>query len=383
MKSTIMFPLFLTIVIFTLFAGCSKNPNDHSSEENPGEDTPSVPVFTAAMVDPTAIDYIDPLGALGPPGHTFPTDHMYFYLQPGASEEVTIETGLFAPGDMQLVEARAYQHVNAGFTDFAITLQKGDVFLELGHVTTLAENIFGRTDDFSGWTLQKEYTTGGETYRSYGKQFNLSVKAGDSLGTVGGNPGQYALDVGAYDIGKVNGTVANPDRWKNSRYANAVCPLSFYQQGALLDTLLGLLNRDKDAQDEHPCGQVLQDVPGTAQGCWFLKGVTDTYPEDNHLALARDHRHPSRAAISAGAQIATLPAGLYEFTPQSSGLLNRAFDQISADGKIYGFTPDELSQGVIIISMPDANSLWIEHLPAGTNDPAGWSFTAAHTEFVR
>lgn len=373
--------IFLLSIVIVLFTNCGKSPTDDSPGDTPSENTPLI--FTAAMVKPADIIYIDPLGALGPPDHTFPTDHMYFYLLPGANDEVTIETGVFAPGDMQLVEANAFQHVNAGFTDFAITLRYGDVYLQLGHVTRLAENIFGLTNDWSSWTLNEEYTTGGETYRSYSKQFNQSVKAGDSLGTVGGNPGQYALDVGVYDVSKVNGTMANPNRWTETRYENAVCPLSFYAQGGLRDTLFGLLNRDSEAQDEHPCGQILQDIPGTAQGCWFLKGVANTYPEDNHLALARDHRHPSVAAISAGTQIATLPTGLYEFTPQNSGRINRTFDQISADGNIYGYIPNELTQGVVIISMPDSKSLWIEYLSSATNDPADWSFTAAHTEFVR
>ncbi|MFQ5511634.1 MAG: hypothetical protein ACE5EO_07270, partial [Candidatus Krumholzibacteriia bacterium] len=186
-------------------AGCS------DSSQAPQTDTPplatsctGVPVFTVSPVDPRAVESIAPLGNLNPPGHTFPTDHVYFYLKPGGGGGVTVETGLYAPGDMTLTSASAFEHVNAGLLDFSITLECGDVALVLGHVTTLAENVFGGTADLSSWQLLNEYTTGGETYRMYRKPFDRAMQAGDSLGTTGGNPGQWALDVGAYDRSRVS-----------------------------------------------------------------------------------------------------------------------------------------------------------------------------------
>ena len=44
----------------------------------------------------------------------------------------------------------------------------------------------------------------------------------------------------------------------------------------------------------------LQDLPGTAQGCWFLSGVSDTYPGDPHLALVRSNIYPARAVLLVG-----------------------------------------------------------------------------------
>jgi hypothetical protein len=308
---------------------------------------------------------------------------MYFYLRIEDGASVTVETGLHAPGDMTLTSATASEHVNAGLLDFGITMECGDVTLVLGHVTTLAENIFGSTADLSSWQLVNEYTTGGETYRMYRKTFDRAIQAGDSLGTAGGNPGQWALDVGTYDQGVTSGTAANPARWQQTWYANAVCALDFYAPGPVDDTLRALLDRSGLPGDPNPCGQVLQDVPGTAQGAWFLEGITSPYPEDNHLALVWHNTRPARAAISAGAMIPTLPATVYQFTPQNTGTLNRDFAEVTADGTTYGYTPIGLSGGVVIVSMPDAESLWIEYLPSATPDSATWSFTAARTVFIR
>ncbi len=363
--------------------GCGDTSQAPETEETPllascvGD-----PAFTVSPVDPGDIESIAPLGNLNPPGHTFPTDHIYFYLNRDGVGGVTVETALYAPGDMTLTSASASEHVNAGLLDFSITLECGDVALVLGHVTTLAESVFGNTADLSGWEPLNEYTTGGETYRMYRKTLDLAVQAGDLLGTTGGNPGQWALDVGTYDQSLVSSTSASLARWQGSWYLQAVCSLGYYSAGPVADALWALVDRSGGSSDPYPCGRVLQDVPGTAQGSWFLEGVTDTYPEDNHLALVWQSTRSAVAAISAGAMIPTLASGVYEFTPQSSGTLNREFSQVTPDGAVYGYTSTVLP-GVVIVSMPDSTSLWIEHLPSATTDPGTWTFTAARTSFIR
>ena len=56
--------------------------------------------------------------------------------------------------------------------------------------------------------------------------------------------------------------------------------------------------------DPHPCGRVMQDVPGTAQGCWFVEGTTSTYPEDPHLALVWSNHDPLECVVSCGTSVA-------------------------------------------------------------------------------
>jgi len=53
--------------------------------------------LTASPLDPAVVEFIAPLGNLNPPGHTLPTDHIYFYyrlLNPSAPARV-----VFAPAD--------------------------------------------------------------------------------------------------------------------------------------------------------------------------------------------------------------------------------------------------------------------------------------------
>jgi hypothetical protein len=374
----------LAATVCLVAAGCDDSSQSPEDGDLPaGGSCEGGLVFTVCPVDLDDVSTIVPLGNLNPPGHTFPTDHIYWYLRAAGSTGVTVETPLYAPGDMTLTSATASHHVNAGLTDFGITMECGDVVLILGHVTTLAENIFGNSTDLSGWDLQNEYSTGGETYRMYSKQFNRAIEAGDSLGTAGGNPGQWALDIGTYDLSATSGTAANPSRWQNSWYRHAVCPLDFYEAGPVVDAIWALVARDGGAGDMYPCGQALQDVPGAAHGCWFLDGVTEPYPEDNHLALVWHNTQPALAAISVGTMIPTLTSGVYTFTPENTGALNRDFSDVTADGAVYGYTTAGLPGGVIIVSLPTSNTLWIEHLPSATTNPASWVFTAAKTLFNR
>lgn len=69
-------------------------PSDAASQ--PGAGAPLV--FRASPLDESEIRFIVPLGNLNPPGHTFPSDHIYFYNRipntpfPGA-------VPVYAPGD--------------------------------------------------------------------------------------------------------------------------------------------------------------------------------------------------------------------------------------------------------------------------------------------
>jgi len=127
----------------------------------------------------------------------------------------------------------------------------------------------------------------------------------------------------------------------------------------------------------------MQDLSGTAQGTWFLSGVNATYPEDPHLALVHANYPPDRAAISNGNSILNLNSGVYEFSPVSNGLLNRDFSDITPDGQIYGFQVNNFKSGIIIVSMPDSETLWIQALNDATTEPTSWSFTVNKTVFER
>jgi hypothetical protein len=334
-------------------------------------------------MDIESIFRIVPLGNLNPPGHVFPTDHIYFYISNPDGDNRTDIVTLYSPGELTVTAIQASEHVTAGFHDYSITLRAcEDIMVVLGHVSSLSEDIFGDTSAFDEWTFMNEYSTGGETYRSWRKVCTIQVAAGQILGKTGGNPHQYALDVGVYDRRHTHDNVANPNRWLKTGYLKAVCPLSLYEEGPVLDRLRVLVYQDEVEDDGGAGSGILQDLPGTAQGCWFLSGVSDTYPEDPHLALVRSNIHPARGVLSVGNSIPNLDSGAYEFLPERSGLLNRDFRSITPDRRIYGYRVDPFA-GIIIVQMPDAQTLWIEALRGATASRADWAFTAARTTFER
>ena len=64
----------LLLAALVLAAGCGGS----SSATGPSEASGPL-VFRFAPIDPLAIQYIVPLGNMGPWAHTLPTDHIYFY----------------------------------------------------------------------------------------------------------------------------------------------------------------------------------------------------------------------------------------------------------------------------------------------------------------
>ena len=206
-------------------------------------------LFTASPLDLKNIDFIHALGGLNPPGHVFPTDHIYFYM-PRDAAGIPHVVPFYAPGAMVISSVSASQHVKAGFTDFNLELTPCDgVTVVFMHVSTLDPGIFGDTTSFDGWDLTNEYSTGGETYRLWRKNTSIEVFSGQELGTTGGRRGQYALDLGVYDSRRPARNVANPSRWGNSRVVTAVCPFDYYADSSLRNALLDLVERDGGRED--------------------------------------------------------------------------------------------------------------------------------------
>ncbi len=158
------------------------------------------PVFTVSPTDFASIDHIVTLGNLNPPGHTFPTAHIYFYVTNPDPKGVTDITTLYSPGSMTVVAIRADEHVTAGFTDYSIALKPcEEITAVLGHVSSLSAALFGEPFPDGERTSQEGASTGGETYRTQRKNADIKVRTGEVLGTVGGNPGIWAWDLGVND----------------------------------------------------------------------------------------------------------------------------------------------------------------------------------------
>jgi hypothetical protein len=377
--------VFLTVILVTQRNNHSEiklNTRQELDNPRPIEDTePTPPIFSVSPIDTEFISSIIPLGALSPPSHVFPTDHIYFMItrQEGADRPNTVS--VYSPGDLIITSIRATEHVKAEITDFVLFLEtpkNPDIQVMFIHISSLNMELFGKVSDHHGWPLESEYSTGNEIYKTWSKTCRITVKAGDVLGKAGGNPGQWALDLGVYDMSYLPEQVANIDRWSNYRYLHSVCPLNYYEEGAVRDSLFSLVNGNRI---NHSRILVLQDIPGTAQGCWFKEGIIETYPEDPHLALVNSNVDPSLLVLSVGQSIQGLDSGRYDFTPKDTGWINREFKDITPDGNIYGFYADGY-QGIIIIKMHNTSTLWVE-AKNHTTETENWSFTENKTVFAR
>ncbi len=298
--------------------------------------------FVTTPVDIKKLTSISPLGNLGPPAHTLPTEHMFFHLTPGGATTETIP--LSAPADISLTLVGFSRGATQDPIDYTLyfALCK-DVVGYYNHVKEVSpelENLIAQSACmFPGES--KETRCNIQTLHP--------IKNGANLGRVGRLQGNF--DFGLIDFRKPL-VFANPNRYgQRSLYIH--CALDYYSS-ANRNTLYGLLERTDGA-----CGQTAQDVPGTLKGNWFYGSARADMGGDwdKHLAFVDDNKNPLVSVISIGGVFSN--AEKWEFTPETSGTTNRAFADVTPDGQIYCYEGKGKS-GRILTQLTSATELKIE-----------------------
>jgi hypothetical protein len=214
------------------------------------------------------------------------------------------------------------------------------------------------------------------------KDVIIEVAAGTEIAKVGGNPGQYALDFGVYDT-RVSQSFVNPARFSDSQYLYAVSCIDYFSTAlqTVLKNRAGTYNGTIHRTIEPFGGTIVNDVAGTIQGLWFKPGQP-TYPEDPHLALVLDNVDPTKPGFSVGISQVGLGSGVYTFTPNSSGNINRQFNQVTADSTIYIYQNLWSSPGtVILVHLINNSQLRVEKQT--TLDGPPWVFTGNAVDYER
>ena len=350
--------------------GRSELPSAAEREQLPSCDGAA---FSVAPVDPALLSEITPLGNVHPPDHTTPTEHTYLHFA-DAQERTTAVYPLYAPGDVTLLLVRS----STGFEDpedhsisFALC---EDVYGYFNHVKFLSDEVVA----LLAGTECAAYS--GDTSGSCERPLFASVPAGTPLGQVGRLQGNF--DFGALDM-RVTHTFANADRYRYARTPHIVCPYDYYE-GALQEELYELLPRT----EEPYCGVVVLDEPGTLQGVWYQPGSDAVVGWDQHLAFVTDNYDPAIAVIAVGGTFSE--PGRVEFTPATSGAINRSFADVTADGSLYCYERDgsgrhervqnpDLLSGKILVQLVGATELRIERQSGrcGTSE----AFSAPTTYF--
>lgn len=341
-------------------------------------------LLTTAPIADGSLRGLVPLGNLNPPGHTFPTDHVYFYLVQDSANQ-PVPAPVVAPGDATLYRIESSENLTSGLTDFSLRFAPCDqVDLYFHHVATLSADLAAEAGDIDDGCF--EYSTGGNDYQRCSKSVDITLAAGDPVGTAG-NPGQYALDLGAIDTRSPALDYANPDH--EPKILHAVCPVDYFASPAreALETRFG--NYDGTIARTAPpvCGEVEQDEPGTAQGRWYRTGEDDAQ-EDPHLALVHDNVLPERPMFSVGRSIAGF-GGVWTFTVATSGAgsVNRDFANV-VPGTTWCWEPAYLNGGqipdtIIVAELPDADHLLVEKQAAASCGAGPWALGAGAVAFER
>lgn len=167
------------------------------------------------------------------------------------------------------------------------------------------------------------------------------MKAGQVIGTAGGGTAN-GLDIQAVHSRAAGKPYANPKRYRNDAL-HFVCPLDLFDPTtkAALYKKLGS-NRTKRTIEPR-CGEVNQDVAGTAQGNW-ITGVGKSDPIDQpgnwdkSIALVHDNFNPSIGVASIGGVIGN--PTIIAFAPKHEGTINREFSEVKPDGSMYCYQTD-------------------------------------------
>jgi hypothetical protein len=394
------FSLSITGVALILAAACGVPADGNGSigPTNPNTRTPSGGASCGTSkaifnVPPVALaDFFGwvPLGNLNPPGHTFPTDHQYIYVNSPSSQAPRREVTLFAPGDLTITKAHQGT-TTPGATDYTLEFSAcAEVYGQFGHVLTIAPPILSRLGAFDQFCNSYSPAPGSSVSTCETKGLAIKVAAGEVMGTAGGSsPHSFGLDFSLWDARVQPLTYANPSHWQASsdKFDNFhVVPASDYfaePTGSRIAVRIGSFDGTVRRTFAPIGGTIEVDVPGSAMGFWF-NASQPTYPESAHLAIAPDNVDPSKISISIGTSLANWTRGLVTFTPTILGSVNRHPATITADGNTYCF--EAPGAWVLLAKLLDANTLRLQAASQSVTTCAAaqpWTFTAAAFDYKR
>lgn len=385
----------------TTTPGRGPAPTGTAASGSPIPDCPediSTPLLKFPPLRVADFTAIIPLGNLNPPGHVFPTDHLYFALarDSTAANSLTRVSPVFAPAHGWIIEIISSEHLSETplFTDYGLRFSPCRQFVvTFGHLNSLSKTLLETAGDLTAGRCQV-YMAGGKDFRYCANEAAIELQAGEQIGTTGGREGQNALDSGGIDARAQPLAYANPSRVFSSPNGidrlHIICPVDYFAAGVRAELEARLGGWGTNPRTAPPiCGKVMQDLAGTAQGIWYVKGTTQEFPEDPHLALVHDNVDPAVAIFSVGTSIPSLASRPYSFTPRAAGRVNRDFSAIRADDEIYCFDSDRTKNSsipagmVVLLQLTGEMTLRIEVQTQSHCGDGPWVFTSAAVEFER
>lgn len=339
-------------------------------------DNVPTPTFSNSPVATDQIRFIQPMGAMMD-GHVTPTDHVYVSpLNPKAADN---SYNVVMPADGKIVQVGAMPASYIG--DMA-----GQTVAPEDHRIVVSFNcryfaIFIHVHQLSD-AIKAEV---GEIAPNENKQLNLSLKAGEPIGKIGGNPVDWTMvDVQTTLKGFITPSNYEREPWK----IHSIDPFSVYT-GNLREQL-----EAKSLRSKAPLGgKIDYDKAGALIGNWFKTGTNgyegasqDRY-YDGHLAVVPDYIDPDTTIVSIGnwegkarqfvvrgdvdpskATKANSPVK-YELT-SIRYITPEGADWNAMGGLVKGLklSQDEPVIGTILFEVQDGNKIKIQKFPGKTAD---------------
>jgi hypothetical protein len=238
--------------------------------------SPNAPTFTASPLGLGVLRSVIPLGNLNPPGHSFPTNHVYFNWRDQIDTTVaaSLLPTVYAPASGTIASITR----RSNGADGTITLHYNRQFyFYVDHVSVDADLAVGD-----------------------------SVSAGQRIGV--GSSLTVGVDLGVMNFDRVPQFFLAPLRTTfESRYGDS--PLRYFAEPlkTSLDALVLTTAADKN-------GAYALDQAGHLVGNWYVVGLAEDQTSESawtkQLAFAYDESDPSRIVVAIGGTLA-VTAGQY------------------------------------------------------------------------
>ncbi len=327
-------------------------------------------------VPPMALNQIvgwEPLGHMGPPGHTFPTDHQYLYFIDPNLHLPAPALPVFAPADIRVTLLGGSTLPASTGNDYTIYFQPcAEVFSTLGHLSSLSGPLAALVAGINQRCTTYMPSPNSPVTQCESGKLAVDIKASTQIGTSAGS-GAFGLDWLLQDSRIAPLHFADPSRFADNggfdtRHTVAASEYFIASMAPQVAAKMGMFNGAVKRTVLPLGGSIAVDVDATARGYWF--NPTQAYPpESSHAALSPDYVQPDQVqSFSLGVSQTNVGAVFQNFLPTTSGSVNRAFETVTADGNIYCYegNPNLFFGGgnnVILLQLTTATSLKIEVRP--------------------
>lgn len=340
----------------------------------------SEPLYSVLPVTESDFFAFRPLGWLTPPTIVFPLKHSTFSItQPGEASYRRVP--VVFPGGATVTRINTTEWLGKNKTGYQLYFDPCQgVQAYFYHLGNLAEPLLTALTNYAGEPNCRQYYAGYDTdVKLCQYQVSIPVKAGDPAGVSGDGA---SVDFGMIDYNAPELVFANRDHYTDE-LRHYVSPLNYFtpEMKARLLAKTGSYDGQVIRTKEPREGEIAQDIAGTAQGNWFEPGKdwNQFPPPDNatFIALVHDYIGPE-PIFSMGTRLPGVKPGLYSFTPESIGSVNRDFADVKSDiiycydrftnGQTTGKVGLGQIEGILILKLSDdANTFTIEKIgTAGT-----------------